>query len=353
MSESITRAPFAIGPGARRASVFTFTNDRGMQVRASSYGGVILSLLVPDRRGRLDDVVLGHASPDAYRTNAPYFGALIGRYANRIAAGRFTLDGRTYTLAVNDGPNHLHGGRRGFDKATWRARPFRTRQGIGVALARTSADGEEGYPGALRVRVTYTLTPANELIFDYVAVADRPTPVNLTQHGYFNLAGHGAGDILEHVVTVNADRFTPIDATMIPLGELRAVAGTPFELRQTPIGARINERDEQLVHGLGFDHNFVLNRADPTVVTLAARVFEPVSGRVLEVHTTEPGMQLYTGNRLNGEAGKEGVRYGPRAGLALETQHFPDSPNQPHFPSTILRPGDEYRSRTILRFAIG
>lgn len=352
MSGSIARSAVRIGPDIPAASVFTLANDAGMEVLVTGHGGIVLAVRVPDRRGRLEDVALGFADVADYRTNAPYFGALIGRYANRIARGRFTLDGVTHVLATNDGPNHLHGGRRGFDKVVWRARPFRRRWGVGVRLAYDSADGEEGYPGAVRVRVAYTLTPANELAFDYAASTDRATPISLTHHGYYNLAGHGAGDVLEHVVTVNADRFTPVDATMIPTGELRLVANTPFALRATEIGAVIGAHDEQLGFGHGFDHNFVLDRQGAGPLVLAARVVEPRSGRVLEVHTTEPGLQLYTGNHLAGEAGKEGARYEPRAGLALETQHFPDSPNQPHFPSTILRPGAKYRSRTILRFTV-
>ena len=333
-------------------TLFTLTNARGMEVRFASVGGVILSVQVPDRNGAMADVVLGYDAPDDYQTDRYYFGAIVGRYANRIANGAFSIDGHAYALAKNDGPNHLHGGIRGFHRAEWIVEPFTDVARSGAVLSRLSPAGEEGYPGNLQVAVTYTLTDRNELIFDYLATTDAPTPVNLTQHSYFNLAGHDRGDILGHQLTLNASRFTPVNATLIPTGALRAVVGTPFDFTAThAIGARIDVADEQLQFGHGYDHNFVIDRAAATTLTLAARVAEPSSGRMLEVHTTEPGIQLYTGNWLDGSMpGKRGHAYGRRCGLALETQHFPDSPNQEQFPPTILRPGEEYRSRTVYRF---
>jgi aldose 1-epimerase len=348
-SASVAREHFGVLARGDSVSVYTLKNGHGTELRVLDYGGIIVSLRVRDRNGRLDDVVLGYDSLEDYLRASPYFGAIIGRYGNRIARGRFTLNGRTYTLARNDGPNHLHGGVKGFDKVVWAVEPFERPDGVGLVLRYTSPDGEEGYPGTLRATVTYTLTPADEVIFDYHATTDRATPVNLTQHSYFNLAGDGTGDILGHVVTLNADRFTPVDSTLIPTGELRSVAGTPFDFRTpTPIGARIEQDDEQLRHGRGYDHNFVLNKT-----TLAARVYEPKSGRVLEISTTEPGLQFYSGNFLDGTLrGKHGVVYRHRYGFAMETQHFPDSPNRPEFPSAILRPGEEYRSRSVYRFSV-
>ena len=353
--------PFGMTHRGEAVSLYTLKNAHGMQAKVLDYGGIILSLRVPDRNGRLDDVVLGFDSLGDYERGSPYFGAIIGRYGNRIARGRFTLDGRTYTLATNNGPNHLHGGVRGFDKVIWSVTPFQRSDSVGLVMNYTSPDGEEGYPGTLRATVTYTLTDKNEFIFDYQATTDRPTPVNLTQHSYFNLAGDGKGDILGHVVTLNADRFTPVDSTLIPTGEMKSVAGTPFDFRtSTAIGARIDRNDEQLRYGRGYDHNFVLNKGGrggkggiEGDVTLAAHVYEPTTGRVMEISTTEPGLQFYSGNFLDSTLrGKQGVVYGHRSGFAMETQHFPDSPNKPAFPSTILRPGEEYRSRTIYRFGV-
>jgi len=335
---------------------YTLKNTHGMELRVLDYGGIIVSLAVPDRTGRVDDVVLGFDRLEDYERSSPYFGAIIGRFSNRIARGRFTLDGRAYTLATNDGPNHLHGGVKGFDKVVWDVSPFERQDSTGLVLRYTSPDSEEGYPGTLRTTVTYTLTEGNELIFDYEATSDRATPVNLTQHSYFNLAGEGEGDVLDHVLTLNANSFTPVDSTLIPTGEIRSVAGTPFDFRApTAIGARIDQDDEQLRCGRGYDHNFVLDKdpGAPASTTFAARVFEPSSGRVMEVHTTEPGVQFYSGNFLDGTLrGKKGAVYSPRSGFTLETQHFPDSPNHPQFPSTTLMPGREYRSRTVLRFTV-
>jgi aldose 1-epimerase len=353
-STGVGKQPFGATPDGVPVDVYTLTNAGGVEVRAISYGGIILSLRVPDRDGKLGDVVLGCDTLDGYLEDSSYLGAIIGRYGNRIAGGRFTLDGQGYSLAVNNGPNALHGGLVGFDKVVWRAESFHNDEGVGVVFSYTSPDGDEGYPGTLEVRVTYTLTDANQLIFDYHAVTDRATPVNLTQHSYFNLAGDGAGDILGHELMLNASHFTPIDSTLIPTGEIRSVAGTPFDFR-TPsaIGARIDADDEQIRFGGGYDHNFVLERDESESPALAARVYEPTSGRVMEVFTTEPGVQFYSGNFLDGTiTGKDGQLYRHRSGFCLETQHYPDSPNRPEFPSTILRPGQEYRSRTVYAFSV-
>jgi aldose 1-epimerase len=322
-------------------------------LRAIDYGGIIVGLEVPDRDGQQGDIVLGHNSLAGYVEHSPYFGAIIGRYANRIAQGRFTLDGQQYQLARNDGEQHLHGGVRGFDKALWSMAPFEREREAGVSFAHISPDGDEGYPGTLEARVTYTLTESRELIVDYAATADRATVVNLTQHSYFNLSA-GASDVLGHELTIDADRYTPVDATLIPTGELAPVEETPFDFRvPTLIGARIGERNAQLEHAGGYDHNFVLNRpAGRRTLLHAARVRDPQSGRILDVHTTEPGLQFYSGNFLDGSIrGKGGRVYGHRTGLCLETQHFPDSPNEPQFPSVVLRPGEELRSRTVFTFS--
>ncbi len=331
----------------------TLDNGRGLVVRVLTYGGILQTIQVPDRDGRPANVALGFTGLDSYvRDNTPYFGALIGRYANRIAGGRFTLDGRTWRLPVNNPPNSLHGGTEGFDKRAWTA----TGTTDGVELAYTSPDGEMGYPGTLEVRARYTLTAGNELRIDYQATTDAPTVVNLTNHSYFNLAGEAAGTVEGHRLQLHAGRFTPTDATNIPTGELAPVAGTPFDFTSPHgVGERIDDDDEQLRFGLGYDHNYVLDRppgSDGTLVA-AARVTEPGSGRVLEVETTEPGLQLYSGNQLDGSlTGAGGVAYGPRAGLCLETQHYPDSPNQPGFPSTVLRPGQVHESATVFRFSV-
>lgn len=349
----MTQSPFGVTPDGQQVSLYTFSNPSGMEARVIDYGGIIVSLRVPDSAGQLDDVVLGFDSLEGYVAEHPYFGALIGRYGNRIANGSFTIDGETYQLPINNGPNSLHGGNRGFDKVVWRAEPFENERGRGIILRYTSPDGEEGYPGTLEARVTYTLTDDNELVFDYHATTDRATPVNLTQHSYFNLAGNGAGTILDHEIEINASRFTPVDSDLIPVGELRPVSGTPFDFSApAAIGSRIDADDEQLRFAGGYDHNFVIDRGEEDSLVLAARVQETTSGRVMEVLTTEPGVQFYTGNFLDGSlSGKGGAVYEQRTGFCLETQHFPDSPNQPEFPSTILRPGEEYRSSTVFRFS--
>src|SRR2546425_2992676 len=349
----VTRAPFGRTPDGKAVDVYTLTNAHGMQVRAMTYGAILQAIRVPDRAGRLGDVTLGYDSLAGYLRSSPYFGAIVGRYANRIANGRFTLDGKIHQLATNNGPNHLHGGVNGFDKVVWEAQPFRHGDTVGVAFSHTSPDGDEGYPGTLAVHATYTLTPANELIVDYAATTDKATPVNLSQHTYFDLAGEGSGDILGHVLTIAADRYTPVDSTLIPTGELASVAETPFDFRApTPIGARIEQPDPQLKNGRGYDHNFVLNRVGPGLVH-AVHVLEPTSGRTVAIATNEPGLQFYAGNFLDGTiTGKAGHVYKRHGGFCLETQPFPDSPNHPRFPSTILRPGEEYRSRTVFRFGV-
>lgn len=343
---------FGVSPDGESVDQYTLRNASGLEVGVITYGGIIVSLKTPDAAGRVEDIVLGFETLDRYVTATGYFGAVIGRYGNRIAGGRFTVDGGTHVLRRNDGRHHLHGGDRGFNRMVWQATPFESDGSRGVVLTRTSPDGEEGYPGTLDVRVTYTLTDADELVLDYRATTDRATPVNLTQHSYFNLAGAGNGDVLGHEVMIRADGFTPVDASMIPTGEIRPVAGTPFDFRTpAPIGARIGCDDVQLDHGSGYDHNFVLTRV-AGVDGPNARVTEPAAGRTLDLYTSEPGLQFYSGNKLDGVVGKGGRRYGPRAGFCLETQHYPDSPNRPAFPSTILRPDDEYRSRTVLSFGV-
>lgn len=335
-----------------RVDLYTMTNSRGMEVRAMNYGGIIVSLRVPDKKGVLADVVLGFDTLDAYLNNKPYFGAIIGRYANRIANGKFTLNGAGYRLARNNGMNSLHGGLKGFDKVLWRGEQFENNQGIGVVFTYTSKNGEEGYPGNLKAKVTYTLTDQSELQIEYQATTDEATPVNLTNHSYFNLVSEGNGDILKHNLILNADRFTPVDSTLIPAGELRSVAGTPFDFtKPTAIGARIDTNNEQLAIAHGYDHNFVLSRKG-SGLELAGRVHEQQTGRALEVYTTEPGVQFYTGNFLDGTiTGKHGHAYNKHAGLCLETQHFPDSPNHSNFPWTILKPEQTYNSRTVYKFS--
>ncbi len=353
----VQSTPFGKIATGEAAQLFSFGNAHGIEVQLTNYGGIITSIKTPDRAGRFADIVLGYADLAGYLRDSPYFGAIVGRYANRIARGRFTLDGTTHTLAVNNGRNSLHGGLRGFDKAVWNAQAFQNQEGQGVTLDYTSPDGEEGYPGTLHARVTYTLTPDDRLIVDYQATTDKPTPVNLSQHTYWNLGGDASRDILGHVLTINAGAMTPVDSTLIPTGEIVPTVGTPFDFwRPTPIGARIDQKDNvQLRYGNGYDHNFVLNTRGSSVAEprFAARVTEPTTGRTLEIYTTEPGLQFYSGNFLDGSiTGKAGSVYRFRYGLALETQHYPDSPNHPNFPSTILRPGQQYRSRTVFQFGV-
>jgi aldose 1-epimerase len=333
--------------------LYTLTNRNGVAIGIMNRGGTVVSIRVPDRNGKLGDVVLGFDSLDGYLKDNPFFGALVGRYGNRIAKGRFKLNGVEYKLAVNNGENHLHGGLQGFDKVVWNARDVSEGRLPRLELTYLSKDGEEGYPGNLSVVVVYSLTDANELRLDYSATTDKHTVVNLTNHTYFNLAGAGEGDILGHELTLYADRFTPADKGLIPTGELRSVEGTPFDFRKAmAIGERIEAKDQQLQVGGGYDHNFVLNSGGGSLA-LAARVEEPKSGRVLEVLTTEPGVQFYTGNSLDGKlVGKGGKSYPKRSGFCLETQHFPDSPNHPKFPSTELKAGGKYQTATVYRFSV-
>ncbi|MBI1881194.1 MAG: galactose mutarotase [Chloroflexi bacterium] len=335
---------------------YTLTNANGMEVKISTYGGIISSVKVPDRNGNLADVALGFDNLKDYETKNPYFGCITGRYANRIAKGKFSIEGEEYTLATNNGPNSLHGGLKGFDKVVWTAKEAQSTDGVGLELTYTSPDGEEGYPGNLDVKVVYTLTDENEIRMDYTATTDKPTVVNLTNHSYWNLAGEGAGDIYGHILMLNAGQYTPVDDTLIPTGELEAVDGTPFDFR-TPkaIGPGQRSNHPQIVIGRGYDHNWVLNRPSPddTSLIMAARLYEPNSGRVFEVWTTEPGIQFYAGNFLDGTLyGPSGHSYRQSDALALETQHYPDSPNQPNFPSTLLAPGDTYETTTVYKFLV-
>jgi len=333
----------------QQVDLYTLTNQHGMEAAITNYGGTVVTLKVPDRNGKVDDVVLGYDKLEDYAAGKAYFGAIIGRYANRIAHAQFTLDGTTYTLVKNDGDNHLHGG---FNKRVWTAKDVSGSAGQALELTYLSKDGEEGFPGNLSVKVVYTVTEQNELKIDYSATTDKDTMLNLTNHCYFNLAGQGNGDILQHQLMIRADRFTPVDANLIPIGELRSVKGTPFDFTTaTVIGARIDQDDQQLQLGRGYDHDWVLNRDVSGALTLAAQAYEPRSGRLLEVSTTEPGLQFYTGNFLDGIRGKQGKVYNRRYAFCLETQHFPDSPNHPNFPSTVLKPGQHFQTTTVYRFA--
>jgi aldose 1-epimerase len=330
--------------------LYVFTNSKGMVAKVMTYGATLTELQVPDRDGKLADVILGFSDLQDYLKGHPFFGSVVGRVANRIARGKFTLDGKTYTLATNNGPNHLHGGNKGFDKKVWKAKVVKTKQGEGVRFSCQSADGEEGYPGNMDVAVTYTLTEDNALRLDYEARTDKATPVNLSNHTYFNLGGQGSGDILDQVMMFAADEYTPVDDTLIPTGEIAPVKGTPLDFTTpTPIGKRIAQLKS--VPGGGYDHNLVL-RSKGKKLALAARVYDPKSGRVLEMYTTEPGVQFYTGNFLDGKRkGKDGAVYNKHAGFCLEAQHFPDSINQKQFPSVVLRPGEVYRQTTLYKFS--
>jgi aldose 1-epimerase len=347
----ISKEAFGKTKDGTPVDLFILRNTKGAEARICNYGGLVISLKVPDRHGKLGDVVLGYDNLDGYLKSSPYFGALVGRYGNRIAKGKFTLDGKEYTLAINNGPNALHGGIKGFDKVVWTPKMLALPEGPALELRYVSKDGEEGYPGNLSVTAVYSLTEDNGLKLEYTATTDKDTVVNLTQHTYFNLAGKG--DNLHHEVMIHADKFTPVDSTLIPTGELRPVEGTPFDFRKpTTIGARINQDDEQLKFGKGYDHNWVINKPAGKL-GLMARVAEPTSGRVLEVLSTEPGLQFYTGNFLDGTiTGKGGWVYQFRNAFCMEPQHYPDSPNHPNFPSVVLKPGQVYKHTLIYRFSV-
>src|ERR1051326_8741617 len=347
----IIREPFGRTKDGTPVDLFTLRNSKGVEARICNYGGILVSMKVPDRHGKIGDVSLGYDYFEDYLKNNPFFGALVGRYGNRIARGKFSLDGKEYTLAINNGPNSLHGGLKGFDKVVWEPSIRATPDGAALQLKYLSKDGEEGFPGNLSVTALYTLTEDNGLKLEYTATTDKTTIVNLTQHSYFNLAGKG--DVLKHLVLINADRFTPVDETLIPTGELRPVDGTPFDFRKpTAIGARIEQPDEQLKFGGGYDHNFVINKVMGEL-TVMARVTEPTSGRALEVLSTEPGLQFYSGNFLDGKlTGKGGWGYQFLNDFCMEPQHFPDSPNHPDFPSVLLKPGQVYHNIIVFRFSV-
>jgi aldose 1-epimerase len=349
---SISSRAFGSTASGQKVRRYTLTNQNGASVSIITYGGIVTSLKVPDCEGKLGDVVLGFKTLSDYEEKSPYFGCLVGRYGNRIAKGKFTLEGQTYRLAINNNGQSLHGGLKGFDKVVWNAAPAQGKQGPSLKLTYVSKDGEEGYPGNLRVTATYTLTNKNELKLVYRAKTDKVTVVNLTHHSYFNLAGQGRGDILGHVVTIHANKFTPVDQLLIPTGKIAPVKGTPFDFRTpTSIGARIDAGDEQLKFAGGYDHNFVADKR-PGHLGLIAKIKEPKSGRVMEVISTEPGVQFYSGNFLNSTlVGKGGKIYGFRTGFCFEPQHFPDSPNRRNFPPTVLKPGEIYKNTIIYKFS--
>ncbi|MEO8594028.1 MAG: aldose epimerase family protein [Candidatus Solibacter sp.] len=347
----VKKQAFSNMPDGTVVDLYTLSNKNGMQAGIITYGGTVVSLTAPDRTGKYGDVVLGLDDVASYQKGTAFFGALIGRYGNRIGKAQFKLDGATYKLPANDNGNTLHGGPEGFDKHIWAAVPGNGPDGQTLELSYVSKDGEMGFPGNLTTKVTYTLTNNNELKIDYSATTDKTTVANLTNHSYFNLGGAGEGDILSHEVMINADKFTPVDATLIPTGELKPVAGTPFDFtKSTAIGARINGDDQQLKYGKGYDHNWVLNKGTGGM-TKAAEVTESKTGRVMEVFTTEPGLQFYTGNFLDGSLKGKGKTYAHRSGFCMETQHYPDSPNKPDFPSTTVKPGATYQTTTVYKFS--
>jgi aldose 1-epimerase len=348
----IRKQPFGQLAGGETIDLYSLTNRNGIEMRVISYGGIVVSMKTPDRAGNFADIVLGFSTLQEYVDHNPYFGALIGRYANRIADGKFTLEGQEYQLPRNNGENHLHGGWRGFDKVVWEAHEATSPTGVALVLRYLSLDGEEGYPGNLTVNVIYTLTDEDEWRIDYRAATDQTTIINLTQHSYFNLAA--AGTILNHELFINADEFTPVNDAMIPTGEYRKVMGTPMDFTHpATIGRQLDAEDEQIRKAKGFDHNWVLRRGSSDL-PMAASLFEPESRRGIEVYTTQPGLQFYSGNYLDGSLiGKAGQRYEQHAGLCLEAQHFPDSPNHPRFPSTVLTPVEVYRATTIYKFLVG
>jgi aldose 1-epimerase len=352
-SSTITKADFGKMPEGQPVEIYTLRNSQGAEARIMTYGGIVQSLTMPDKHGKFADVVLGYDNLQGYIDKTPYFGALVGRYGNRIGGAKFTLEGQTYTLATNNGPNSLHGGLKGFDKVVWTARPMVTSHGPALILTYLSRDGEEGFPGNLEVTAIYTLTDKNELKLEFTAHTDKPTVANLTHHSYFNLKGQGNGDILGHIVYINSDKTTPVDSGLITTGEFADVTGTPFDFRTpTPIGARINNPDKVLQYGPGYDHNWVINKP-PGKFGLQARVVEPTSGRVMEVWSDEPGLQFYAGNFLDGTInGKGGVAYQIHTGFCMEPQHYPDSPNKPNFPSVELKPGQTYHNTIVYKFSV-
>lgn len=348
----MSKASFGTTPDGQPVELYTLTNQNGMKVRLTNYGAIIVSIEVPDKNGEMGDVALGFDTLEEYITKNPFFGCVVGRYGNRIAKGKFTLDGKEYSLFINNNENHLHGGKKGFDKAVWKAEALEEDGNFGVQFSHHSPDGDEGYPGNLNVVVTYTLFNDNALKIHYNAITDKPTPINLTNHCYFNLAGAGNGDILDHVMMIDADAYTPTDKGLIPTGEISPVKGTPMDFTTpTRIGDRIDADFEALNFAGGYDHNYVLNSKDGSLA-FAGKVTEPKSGRIMEFFTTQPGVQFYCGNFLDGSvSGKGGKVYNKRYGFCLETQHFPDSPNKPNFPSCILKPGDMYDQTTVYKFS--
>jgi aldose 1-epimerase len=345
----LSRSDFQTTINGKKTNLYKLHNDNGLEVAITNYGARIVGILTPDKNGNLGDIILGYDSLEGYLNgNNNYFGAIIGRYANRIAGGKFTLNGKQYSIPINDGPNSLHGGTKGFDSRVWDAKKLNDQN---LLLTYDSKDGEEGYPGNLQLQVLYTLTPNNSLRIEYTAITDKPTPVNFTNHSYFNLGGPGSGKITNEVLRINADQFTPTDSTQIPKGKIKSVKGTPFDFNQfTTIGKRINEDNQQLKYAHGYDDNWILNKPKPGMLTFAAAVYDPDNGREIKVYTTEPGIQIYTGNFLDGSTSGIGGKYNHRGALTLETQHFPDSPNHSNFPSTVLKPGHILNSITVFKF---
>ena len=353
-TRGVTKQVWGKTAAGEAVDLYTLTNATGASVQVATLGGTVVSVKVPDKTGALGDVVLGFDSLDGYLGPHPFFGVLVGRYGNRIGNARFALDGKTYTLAKNNGVNSLHGGLKGFDKYVWKTREVASPDGLAIELTHVSPDGDEGFPGTLSATVRYTWTDANALRIDYTATTDKPTVINLTNHSYFNLSAGAAATVLDHTLQLAADKFTPVDKGLIPTGELRPVAGTPFDFaKPRRVGEQIDKDDEQIKFGGGYDHNFVLRQPANGTMRLAARVAEPTSGRIMEVTTTEPGVQFYTGNFLDGSVkGRGGKPYVKRSGLCLETQHYPDSPNRPDFPSVVLRPGQTYKTSTQYTFGV-
>lgn len=349
----VEKAPFGKTADGTAVDIYTLTNSHGMTAKIITYGARLTYISAPDKNGKMANVVEGFDSLAPYLTNVPYFGATIGRFGNRIANGKFTLDGKTYTLAQNDGPNNLHGGVKGFDKRVWTAKPFEDAKGPGVEMTYVAADGEEGFPGKMTPHVYYQLTSDDSLSIVYDATTDKPTPVNLTNHSYFNLTGDVNKSAMDHILMLNADHYTPINEHLIPTGDIAPVAGTPFDFRQpTKIGLRINEKNQQITYAGGYDHNWIINQKKPNAMTLVGTLYDPESGRLMTTYSTEPGVQFYAGNFLDGkDPAKGGTGFKHRTAVTLETQHYPDSPNHPNFPTTIVQPGQTYHSVTVYTFS--